>query len=81
MMRAAAAETSRLFSGASLQQRGCHIDVVRGGSRRGAGRAGEAGAPDEMPAAGECDTRSAQSPGLSLPKSRTHVTSRRPCLL
>jgi hypothetical protein len=60
-----------------LQQRRCHIDVVRCGGRRGAGGAGEAGAPDEVPAAGECETWSAQSPGLSLLKSYTLVTLRR----
>ena len=39
--------------------------------------AGEAGAPDEVPAAGEGDARSVQSPGLSLPKSHILATSRR----
>jgi len=48
VVRAAAAETSGLFSGASLQPRGCHIDVA--GCRAAAGRpgAGETGALDEV---------------------------------
>src|SRR5690348_14413249 len=47
------------------------------GARRpapGPGRAGEAGAPDEV-LAGVCGARSVQPPGLSLSRSRTHATS------
>jgi len=52
------------------------------GAAAGAGPAGLAGlvrptGPDEVPAAGACGARSVQLTGLSLPKSRTHVTTRR----
>ena len=57
-----------------LEQLRCHIDVAGCGGRCGAGGAGGAGGADEVPTACARGARSVQSPGLSLPKGRTHAT-------
>ena len=57
------------------QRGGCnHVVVTSTWFGAAAGGGGEAGVPDEVPAAGGGDARTVQPPGLSLPKSRTHAT-------